>query len=65
MKFKIGDIVKTKLYGNKFLIKAICESEYVEPYVLVSNEPYQQRSCTIRMMIDKEKFERGWYKVSK
>lgn len=65
MEFKVGDIVKTKLYGNKFLIKAIYESEYVKPYVLVSNEPYEQRSCTTTMMIDREKFEKEWYKVRK
>ncbi len=65
MKFKVGDIVKTKLYRNKFRIEAIHEGEFVEPYILISNEPYKQRSCTIKMMIDKEKFEREWYKVRK
>lgn len=65
MKFKVGDIVKTKLYGNQFLIEEICEGELIDSYVIISNEPYEQRSCTIKMMIDKEEFEREWYKVRK
>ena len=63
MDFKVGDIVKNRVYGNKFKITAIHESEIIGAYVVVSNEPYQHRSCECHMMIDLEKFEREWYKV--
>lgn len=63
MDFKVGDIVKTKLYGNAFLIKDIKESDLVFPYVIVSNEPYENRKSNMRMMIDLEKFKKEWYKI--
>lgn len=63
MDFKVGDIVKTKLYGNSFLIKDIKESDIVFPYVIVSNEPYKARKSNLRMMIDLEKFKKEWYKI--
>lgn len=63
MDFKVGDIVKTKLYGNSFLIKDIKECDAVFPYVIVSNEPYKARKSNLRMMIDLEKFKKEWYKI--